>query len=205
MQYQMPHSRSFADNKHQEDNERKKTVARDIQRIDTALETNSLESMQEIHQSIDGKYQACIKDWGLSMYCYTSQAGFYYEGLGVEALRENLKLMRSKLEAFAQGWNAVSEKNSLENHNTDVSVTVENSIQINITFDQVRSQVEDMTSLTAEQTQEILDKIDEIEKVVNSTDKKKTKWEKLKPTLAWLADKSCDVGIALLPLLLKIN
>ena len=31
------------------------------------------------------------------------------------------------------------------------------------------------------------------------------KWEKVKPVLTWLADKSCDVGIALLPLLLKIG
>ena len=61
-----------------------------------------------------------------------------------------------------------------------------------------------MTSLTNEETEEILAKISEIEEVVKSNDKKKTKWEKIKPVLGWLTDKSCDVGIALLPLLLKI-
>ena len=52
--------------------------------------------------------------------------------------------------------------------------------------------------------QEVLDKISEIEEVVKSKDSKKSKWEKVKPVLTWLADKSCDVGIALLPLLLKL-
>lgn len=51
----------------------------------------------------------------------------------------------------------------------------------------------------------MLDKISEIEEVVKSKDSKKSKWEKVKPVLTWLADKSCDVGIALLPLLLKIG
>ena len=68
----------------------------------------------------------------------------------------------------------------------------------------MREKIEDMTLLTNEETKEILAKISEIEEVVKSNDKKKTKWEKVKPVLVWLADKSCDVGIALLPLLLKI-
>ena len=62
-----------------------------------------------------------------------------------------------------------------------------------------------MTSLTDEETQEIKAKLDELEKIVNSKDKKKTKWEKAKSILVWLADKSFDVGITLLPLLLKIQ
>ena len=61
-----------------------------------------------------------------------------------------------------------------------------------------------MTSLTNEETEEVLAKISEIEEVVKSNDKKKTKWEKIKPVLVWLADKSLDIGTALLPLLLKI-
>lgn len=68
----------------------------------------------------------------------------------------------------------------------------------------MREKIEDMTSLTNEETEEVLAKISEIEEVVKSNDKKKTKWEKIKPVLVWLADKSLDIGTALLPLLLKI-
>ena len=72
-------------------------------------------------------------------------------------------------------------------------------------FESVRSHLEADTSLSDEQTIEAKQKIDEIEAVVKSNDSKKNKWKKLKPVLLWLADKSVDVGTALLPLLLKIQ
>lgn len=62
-----------------------------------------------------------------------------------------------------------------------------------------------MTFLTEEQTQEVLEKISEIEKVVRGSESKKTKWETIKPVLVWLADKSFDVGMTLLPLLLQLK
>ena len=62
-----------------------------------------------------------------------------------------------------------------------------------------------MTSLTDEQTQDILSKVNEIESVVNSGSSKKSKWEKIKPILIWLADKSFDVAMTVLPLLLKVQ
>ena len=74
-----------------------------------------------------------------------------------------------------------------------------------VSFEQARQQIEDMTSLTDKETEEILAKIIELEEIINSKEKKKTKWEKAKGVLVWLADKSFDVGMALLPLLLKIQ
>lgn len=40
-----------------------------------------------------------------------------------------------------------------------------------------------MTSLTDKETEEILAKITELEEIINSKDKKKTKWEKAKAVL----------------------
>jgi soluble cytochrome b562 len=76
---------------------------------------------------------------------------------------------------------------------------------VNITFEQVRAKIEDMTSLTDEQTKEALDKVSDIESVVNGEGSKKSKWEKIKPVLAWLADKSFDLAMTILPLLLKMQ
>lgn len=115
----------------------------------------------------------------------------------------NLKMMKAKLETYKYQMNAVQLPKPEVSNSQVVNVT--NSVNVNITFEQVRKEVEEMTSLTNEQTQEVLDKISEIEEVVKSKDSKKSKWEKVKPVLAWMADKSCDVGIALLPLLLKIG
>ena len=51
----------------------------------------------------------------------------------------------------------------------------------------------------------VLERIDEIERVINTDTSKKTKWEKIKPVLIWIADKSYDLGKTILPLLLKIQ
>ena len=140
------------------------------------------------------------------MWCYSKDNGFDYYLMGIDSLIENLNQMKPKLEAYALGWNS-SKKSATSRPATaqNVNVTVNNEININITFEQVKQQIEDMTSLTDEETQEIQERLDELEKIINSQDKKKTKWEKSKGILVWLADKSFDVGMALLPLLLKIQ
>ena len=55
------------------------------------------------------------------------------------------------------------------------------------------------------QNKNFLEKIDEIESIIKEDDSKKTKWEKFKPILTWLADKSFDVAMTILPLLLKMQ
>ena len=187
----------------QKDKERE--VRKDIQKIETVDKTNE-KALEELHRYLDGKYQGCIAEWGKSMWSYSKDNGFDYYYLGADSLIDNLNQMKPKLEAYALGWNV--SKNSSPSRSTatpNVNVTVNNEININITFEQAREKVQDMTSLTDEQTQEILDKITELEEIINSKDKKKTKWEKAKSVLVWLADKSFDVGMILLPLLLKIQ
>lgn len=111
--------------------------------------------------------------------------------------------MKAKLETYKYQMNAVQLPKPEVSNSQVVNVT--NSVNVNITFEQVRKEVEEMTSLTNKDTEEILEKISEIEEVVKSKDSKKSKWEKVKPVLTWLADKSCDVGIALLPPDVKIG
>lgn len=187
----------------QKDKERE--VRKDIQKIETVDKANE-KALEELHRYLDGKYQGCIAEWGKSMWSYSKDNGFDYYYLGADSLIDNLNQMKPKLEAYALGWN-VSKKSSPSRSTAtpNVNVTVNNEININITFEQAREKVQDMTSLTDEQTQEILDKITELEEIINSKDKKKTKWEKAKSVLVWLADKSFDVGMILLPLLLKIQ
>ena len=61
-----------------------------------------------------------------------------------------------------------------------------------------------MSGLSEEETNQTLQKVDEIKAIVELKESKKSKWQKIKPILTWIADKSVDVGIALLPLILKI-
>ena len=140
------------------------------------------------------------------MWNYSKDNGFNYYLMGNDAMIDNLNQMKPKLEAYALGWN-MSKKSSPSSSTTtpNVNVTVNNEINISITFEQVREKIEDMTSLTDEQTKEALEKVSEIESVVKGEGSKKTKWEKIKPILTWLADKSFDVAMTILPLLLQVQ
>ena len=111
--------------------------------------------------------------------------------------------MQQKLELFQ----AMNYEN-IYSDNTGNALTINNAnsvdVSVNVSFSDVRKQVEDMTALKEEEIQEILQKIDELEKIANSNERKTKKWERAKGFLKWLADKSVDVGIALLPLIMKI-
>lgn len=187
------------------DQEREKAVKADKKRIDQALSSNDETTLRATHMDIDGKYGAYIPDWGKSMYAYGEDLGFNYEWLNKDSLIHNLTLMKSRLEGYALGLEKPTPKGYSPNNSVNVNVSNTNEVNVSISFEDVRKQIEDMTSLTETQTKEALDKVSEIESVVNGTDSKKTKWEKIKPILTWLADKSFDVAMTILPLLLKVQ
>ena len=177
-------------------------IENDIDRISLLIDSPaSEETFISLHMELDGKYQACIKNWDNSMYGWVKNFGFSYDIMGVVSLLHNLKMMQAKLTTYKFQVNAVTNRIP---ENT-VNVNVDNKIEVNISFESVRSHLEADTSLSDEQTIEAKQKIDEIEAVVKSNDSKKNKWKKLKPFLFLLSVKSVDGGTALLPLLLKIQ
>lgn len=178
-------------------------VIEDIKRIEKEVENGTNESRWELFRELDGKYQACIKDFYKGMWASSNDGKRLYINHLKEdpsSLLDNLKMIQAKLQAFRFGVNAIVTEQT-----PSTQVNVHNNIGVNITFEQVYNQIEEMTSLTDEQTREVLDKLSEIKEIVESCGTRKSKWERIKPTLKWLADKSCDVGIALLPLILKIQ
>lgn len=187
------------------DQVREKAVKADKKRIDEALSSSDEEVLKSAHMYIDGKYSAYVLDWGKSMYAYGTDLGFDYEWLGKDALIHNLTLMKSKIEGYSLGFERQTNRIYSPRNNVSVNVSNTNEVNISVSFDDVRKQIEGMTSLTDGQTQEILDKITEIEATFKENSSKKSKWEKVKPILVWLADKSFDVGMTLLPLLLKLQ
>ena len=62
-----------------------------------------------------------------------------------------------------------------------------------------------MTSLKDSDIDEILEKINELERIVKSTDRKSKKWANAGEIIKWIADKGIDVGLTLLPLLMQIG
>ena len=128
------------------------------------------------------------------------------DSMGENALRHNLFVLKNKLTAFTNfGYRSKIHTTRVNRIAIQNNLTATHTQTINITFEDVRRQIEEMTGLSEGETQETLTKIDEIKAIVELKEPKKTKWQKIKPILTWLADKSVDVGIALLPLIMKIG
>jgi len=187
------------------DQEREKAVKADKKRIGEALSSNDETTLKATHMDIDGKYGAYVLEWGKGMYAYDMDLGFNYEWLSKDSLVHNLTLMKSKIEGYCLAFERQSNRTYAPNNNVSVNVSNTNEVNVSISFEDVRKQIEDMTSLTDEQTKEALVKVSEIESVVKDDGSKKSKWEKIKPILTWLADKSFDVAMTILPLLLQVQ
>lgn len=191
-------------------------IKKDIIAIEEAIEYGDIDKMIKTHTYIDGKYQTVVFDWGMSMYGYNPNFGFDEELLDKESLIHNLMSMKAKIEAYALNWNRIettksdtgyTEKSdtvmpnfSLTLNNTN---TNNNSIYLKLTFDQARQQVEEMTALNQEQTDEIIEKINEMENISKEKSPKKKKWEKIKPILSFALDKGVDIAIMLWSLALQ--
>ena len=77
-----------------------------------------------------------------------------------------------------------------------ITNTNENKVDINISFSDVKKEIENMSALPDGEIEEILNKINELEKIVKSSERKSKKWENAKGIVKWIADKGVDVGIA---------
>lgn len=160
----------------------------------------------QLYKNITAKYHSYVPKLGDGLYQYIPNNGFYDDVSG-DSLFHNLNQIYNKLQSFkALGYPAL--KDTIPNTTSPVvqiNNTNENKIDITISFKEVRKTVENMTSLQDTEIDEILTKIDDLEKIIYSKDRKTKKWDNAKDIIHWIADKGVDVGIALLPLLLQIK
>ncbi|MCI6678254.1 MAG: hypothetical protein MSF41_03555 [Oscillibacter sp.] len=178
-------------------------IEADIKRIDESITSGTDMQRWELFREIDGKYQSCIADFykGMWQSSHSSEV-LYFNKLKAypNEILENLKMAKAKLEVFRYGANATSSQMP---PSTNVSVTT--NVNVSVTFEQVRSQIEDMTALSREQTDEILEKINELEEISKEKSSRKTKWEKVRPIIAFALDKGADVAIAILSLVMQMK
>ena len=204
MQYPQVKSPTKAQIEAANSHKQEKAIRADIHKIDALTDVYDKTQILELHRYLDSKYQYCIADWGKSMWGYTEGMGFAYDILDIDSLKENLAMMKPKLESFMHGWNAKGNSSGSA-RNPDVNVTVNNTVNISISFEETCQKIEDMTALSREQTDEILEKIDELEKISKENTSRKAKWEKVKPIIAFTLDKGADVAIAILSLVMQMK
>ncbi|MDD4000052.1 MAG: hypothetical protein PHX62_04065, partial [Bacilli bacterium] len=114
-----------------------------------------------------------------------------------DMLVSNLKNMKSKLETYKYQVNAIEGKVP----KISVSLSQNQIMNLTVSFNQV---IYNIQNSNYHDKDEIISKINELELIINSNIPKNDKWEKLKKIGKWIFDKSVDVGISLLPLILKI-
>ena len=188
--------------------ELRRMVDEDINRLENLLKTslneeNTESEMQLLYKDLTAKYHSHIQGLGEGLYGYYNATGFYDQVSG-ELLEHNLRQVCSKLKMFR--FNECSTSFSARTGTgVQFSIHTHNHLTVNISFAQARQDIEDMPSLSPNERQKILDKINELERIVHSNDSKEGKWDQAKNIIKWVADKGVDVGIAFLPLLLQIK
>lgn len=103
------------------------------------------------------------------------------------------------------GWNVPGAKPHTCNPDVNVSVNNTNIVNVSVSFEEARQIIEDMTSLSQDQTEEIINKINELEEISKENAPRKKKWEKVKPIIAFALDKGVDVAIAILSLVMQMK
>lgn len=185
-----------------------KMVDEDIQKCDATLNGSYNEAKWKyLHIELTAKYSSHLTDIASDMYNFFDVGNYFdVDTMSESTLRHNLFVLKNKLIAFKNyGYKNPKMTSGSTGIAIENNLNATQSQTITISFDGIKRQIENMSGLSDTETKETIGKIDEIKAIVELKESKKRKWQKIKPILIWLADKSVDVGCALLPLILKIG
>lgn len=167
-----------------------KYIDTDITKIKNALnlENNSKNKgdLEDLHIEIDGRYANCVKNWNFGTYGYVCGRGFTYDLLDFEALKHNLRIMKSKIEGLKAVQYITIDENLSDSDNNSINIAphiqtdISNNNNVNVSIQDVKDTIENMGALSPSESCEILNKIEELEKIIKSNDNKKINGRKQK-------------------------
>ena len=172
---------------------------------DSANEKTFEVAKQQLYKDVTAKYEAYVPKLNDGLCGYEEAIGIYNDVTGQELFHDLRQIYNKMLSFKALGYPALIETIPQSAPMVQITNTNENKVDIYISFSDVRKEIENMSALPDSEIEEILNKINELEKIIKSSDRKSKKWENAKGVIKWIADKGVDVGIALLPLLLQIK
>lgn len=120
-------------------------------------------------------------------------------GADTEPLRDNVKLLMERIEAFKQ---CGCSNDALRAKYMEMRA---DPFETRMKFCAVREAVLEAESLNDRDKDEINSKIDDIEEICMSVDTKRGKWNRLRPYVVWTAGKSADIALMIMPLFLTIG
>lgn len=200
---------------------RNEKIKQDINRISEVVNRNQLDEMREVYREMYSTYKSEIPglddkgtlhplwDGSIDIHnLYVDSSQRLPRKELTDNYKKNLVIIRSKLMLLAPVEDNKNTGNGVNVHiHNDNTSSATNTVkmEINISYSDVKKQVENMEdSLGYDEVQVIKAKIDELEAIIESSARRSEKWNKAKAIGKWIFDKSVDVGIAILPLLLKI-
>lgn len=160
---------------------------------------------QQLYKDVTAKYDAYVPQFSDGLYGYEENYKFYDELSGTELFHDLNQIYNKMLSFKTLGYPSLKETIPQSIPMVQITNKNENKVDINISFSDVRKEIENMSALPDAEIEEILNKISELETIIKSSERKSKKWENAKGIVKWIADKGVDVGIALLPLLLQIK
>lgn len=99
----------------------------------------------------------------------------------------------------------INNNNEIKNNNKSKNENKNDLTNTNITYQDAKQQVENMSSLTDSEIDTIIQKIDELEAITKSSVRKSKKWDNVKEIIRWVLDKGFDVAKIIIPLALKLD
>ena len=142
---------------------------------------------------------------GLDNYSHMTQAnGSIVDWLGdIEKLKVKLRAyLLMPQDKDHDGLVSIHTENNNANTNT-----ITNDINVNIDLkkmiDAAKEEIENNNSLSSAEVQEMIERLDEIQGIVNDDSSKRGRWDKCKGILSWVAEKGVNIGIQFLPIIYK--
>ncbi len=177
----------------------KKQFFEDINELDKIIKSENETEMKEEYNKLIARYSKVIPDFCNSMDGYDIKHEYFFDVSG-ESLKKNLKSIFEKMNTCSNlNFVNINFKNDKEGPLFQITNNNQNSMEVNLTFEQLKQKAESITSVSDKEIDEILEKINEIENICKSNDRKTKKWEKVKKIIIWLMDKGVDVAIQLIP------
>lgn len=163
--------------------------------------SHDVDKMEELFNKILFKYISIVEgiDCGLKVISTYEESN-----KKAETFRANITLLMKRIIAFKS--NKYRNEGLYEYYlKSDASNGMSADKYFTMGFNEARHSIENDSSITSREKEEIIDKIDEIEEICRMAITKNAKWEHLRPYVFWLSGKDLNVAKILIPLFLKIN
>lgn len=177
-----------------------------IHRCDDALQSQDIQQAKTLFLEIVSVYETEIPNFWNGLKSDNGRAIPNWEYINPYWLAD-LPIVKAKLinytSTFTSKQNPSSHifiNNSYATSNANASAHIDFETDIKI----VQYKISEMDSLSAEETKIALQKLEELLKIAQSTDNRKTKWQKLGSIFKWIADKSVELAVAFAPALMNV-